>query len=62
MKTKLGNQFVLKIKNRYTKLKKVIWTSKTDASTVAHIFHEHCVENYGILSKLFTENSPPFVS
>lgn len=46
--------------DRYTKLTKAIPNSKTNATTIARIFLEKWVANYGILSKLLSDNGPKF--
>lgn len=48
--------------DRYTKLTKAIQTSKTNDTTVASIFLEHSVANYGIPFELLTKNGSQFVS
>lgn len=52
-RTKQGNQSVVVMTDRYAKLTSAIPTSKTNGNTVAYIFLEHCMENYGIKSSLF---------
>lgn len=47
--------------NRYTKLTRVIPTTRAIANTVAHIFLENWVKNFGIPSKLLTFNGHQFV-
>lgn len=41
---------------------KAIPNTKTNATTTARIILGQCVENYGKLSKLFTDNGLQFVS
>lgn len=55
-KAKQGNQFVVVMIDQYTKLKKAIPTSKTKSMTVAPIFLEHWVANFGIYSKTLTDH------
>lgn len=62
LKTKQGYQFVVVMTDCYLQLTKEISTSKTNDVTVACIFQEHCVANYGILSQTPTEHGPQFPS
>lgn len=61
-RTKIGNQFVVVMTNRFSKLTEAIWTTKTTATTVATIFINDWVANYGIPSKIMTDNSPQLTS
>lgn len=58
--TKQSNQFVVLMIDGYLKLTMAILTTKSNTATVARIFIEHWVANYGIPSKLLTDNIPPF--
>lgn len=57
---KQGSQFVVVMKDRYTKLTKTIVTTKTSVTTVSRSFLEHFVAIYGLLSRKLTDNGPPF--
>lgn len=61
-KAKQSNQISVVMTDRYTKLAKAITTTKRNAATVAGIFLEYLVANYGIPSKILTDNGPQFVS
>ena len=61
-KTKQGNQFVVVLTDRYSKLTRAIPTGKTTATTVATIFVDHWVIPYGIPNYVLTDNGPQFVA
>lgn len=60
-KTATGNQFVMAITNRYTKLTRAIPSSKTTETHGASIFLDHFIVSYGIPGFFLTDNCPPFV-
>lgn len=60
-KTKDGNQYLLLITNRYTKLKRATPATKPTAPHVAAIFLVHWTFPYGIPTYLLTYNGPQFV-
>lgn len=61
-KTMQGNQFVVLMTDRYTKLTKATLTTKANATTVTSIFFENRVANYGTPSELLTDNGLRLVS
>lgn len=60
-KTKQANLFAFVMTDRFSKLTKAIPSTKNIATTVAHIFAEHWVANYGIPSKFPAEYNTQFV-
>lgn len=62
LKTRLNNQFVMVMTDRYTKGTKSVPTRKTNAKAVTCIILEQWVVNFRIRSKLLTDNGPQFVS
>lgn len=61
-KTANGNQYIIVMTDRFSKLTKALPTAKTTATTVATTSLEHWVANFGILSKVVTDNGPQFTS
>lgn len=61
-KTKIVNQFVAILTDRYSKLTSFIPTAKMTSTKVAHIFFHDYVILYGIPNVILLENGPQFVS
>ena len=61
-KTNKGNQFLLFVADRFTKLTKVIPLRRIDAYTVAIAFVEHWIFNYGPPKSLISENGKQFAA
>lgn len=61
-KAKWSNPFEFVRMDRYSNFTKAIKTADTNTTKVAWIFHEHWVENYGIRSRLLTDDGPQIVS
>lgn len=60
-KTLHGNQHVLVIKDRYSKMTRAIPLKQTTASIVAQTFVDNWIMPYGIPATLLTDNGPQFV-
>lgn len=60
--TNQGSQFLVVMTDLCTKLSNPILVSKSNATTVARIFLEHWVENFGILWRLLNDSVLEFVS
>lgn len=58
--TRSGNQWIVVMTNRFSKLAREITTTKTTATTVATIFLEHWVSNFGLPVKNPTGNGPHY--
>lgn len=61
-KTTLGNQKVLFLIFRYSKLTRANPTSKTNATDIAKVFYRRWIISFVILKYLLTNNGPQFVS
>lgn len=60
--TMQGNQYVVIITDRYSKLTRAIKTSKTAAAHMANIFLDHWIVSFDISSYLLTDNGTRFRS
>lgn len=55
-KTQGGNEYIVVIKNHYSKLSRAIPSEKTTAARIADIFMEHWMANVSIPFTLLTDN------
>lgn len=61
-RTDKGNQWVLVIKNRFSKLTRTIPLKQTTAPTIAQAFIDMWVMPYGMTNYVLTDNGSQFVS
>lgn len=59
-KMNTGNRFIFLMPDRFSKPTIDTPTTKATATTVVTIFIHDWISNFGITSKLFTDNSPQF--
>jgi transposase InsO family protein len=57
-----GNQFLLVMTDRFSKLTRTVPLRSTTAYIVAKAFCEHCVLTYGQPRHVLTDNRPQFVA